>query len=92
MISGLRDKDVGGHVCHLRHLEMTSLDITSQTKDDDRILEMETIDLRDDTRQRVIIEILFTRGNPTEDDRIHLLKPFHSTIPTVIRCEICVTA
>jgi hypothetical protein len=22
-----------GHVCHLRHLEMTSLDITSQTKD-----------------------------------------------------------
>jgi hypothetical protein len=62
------------HVCHLRHLEMTSLDITSQRKDDDRILEMETIDLGDDTRQRVVIKILFTRGRPTEDDPIHLLR------------------
>ena len=62
------------HVCHLRHLEMTSLDITSQRKDDDRILEMETIDLGGDTHQRVVIEILFARESPTEDDRIHLLR------------------
>jgi hypothetical protein len=44
-----------GQVGHLRHLEMMSLDITGQTKDDGRIIEM-----ADDIRQRVVVDILFT--------------------------------
>jgi hypothetical protein len=51
---------------------MTSLDITSQTKDDDRRLEMETIDLGGDTHQRDI-DVYADYHHPFRADIVYLV-------------------